>query len=94
MQGFETRSVRMERLSLLTFQAPAEDVDRIMEAVVKVAPLVMGNYDSNAYHPGWVSNDIARSRGPPQVRKRKSASAPERLKYPSSFLTIRGLSNR
>jgi hypothetical protein len=49
MHGFETRSVRMERLLLVTVQAPAEDVDRIMEEVVKIAPLAMGKYDSNAY---------------------------------------------
>jgi hypothetical protein len=51
-RGFETRSVRMERMCLLTFQAPAEDVDRIMRAVVEVTPLTMGNYDSNAYQSG------------------------------------------
>ena len=47
--NFETKSVRMERMILLNFQAPAADVDRIMEAVVKVVPLAMGKYDSNAY---------------------------------------------
>jgi hypothetical protein len=51
-QGFETKSVRMERMCLLAFQAPTEDVDRIMEAVVKVTPLAMGNYDSNAWQSG------------------------------------------
>jgi len=51
-QEFATKSVRMERLCLLTFQAPADDVDRIMEAVVKVTPLAMGNYDTNAYQSG------------------------------------------
>ena len=49
MQGFETSSVRMERLLLVTVQMPVEDVDRIMEHVVKAAPLTMGKYDSNAY---------------------------------------------
>jgi hypothetical protein len=49
MQGFETSSVRIERLLLVTVQMPAEDVDRIMEHVVKAAPLAMGKYDSNAY---------------------------------------------
>ncbi|TIL80770.1 MAG: hypothetical protein E5Y76_06060, partial [Mesorhizobium sp.] len=29
--------------------APASDVDRIMEAVVAIAPLSTGKYDSNAY---------------------------------------------
>ena len=50
--NFETKSVRMERMVLLTLQAPADDVDRIMEAVVEVAPLTMGKYDSNAYQSG------------------------------------------
>jgi hypothetical protein len=50
--SFETKSVRMEPMVLLTLQAPAEDVDRIMAAVVVVAPLAMGKYDSNAYQSG------------------------------------------
>jgi hypothetical protein len=49
LQNFETKSVRMERLLLVTVQMPSEDVDRIMEEVVKAAPLLMGKYDSNAY---------------------------------------------
>jgi hypothetical protein len=49
---FETRSVRMERVCLLILQAPADDVDRIMDEVVKIAPLAMGKYDSNAYQSG------------------------------------------
>lgn len=61
---FETESLRMERLTLLTFQAPQEDVDRIMAAVVRIAPLVMGAYDSNA----WVS-------GPGTERYRPRAGA-------------------
>ena len=40
--SFETKSVRMERMVLLVLQAPTDDVDRIMEAVVKVVPLTMG----------------------------------------------------
>jgi hypothetical protein len=51
-QGFETKSVQMERMCLLTLQAPADDVDRIMGEVIKVTPLFMGNYDSNAYQSG------------------------------------------
>ncbi|MER8582465.1 hypothetical protein NKG95_27825 [Mesorhizobium sp. M1423] len=47
--GFETKSLRMELLLLVTFQAPAADVDRIMEAVVAIAALRMGKYDSNAF---------------------------------------------
>ena len=50
--NFETKSLQMERMVLLTLQAPVGDVDRIMEAVVKVVPLAMGKYDSNAYQTG------------------------------------------
>jgi hypothetical protein len=57
--GFETTSVRMELLLLLTVQAPVADVDRIMEAVVAIAPLAMGKYDSNAYQS---ANGIERYR--------------------------------
>ena len=47
--NFETKSVRMERMVLLSLQAHGDDVDRIMEAVVAIVPLAMGKYDSNAY---------------------------------------------
>ncbi len=50
--SFETKSLRMEPMVLLNLQAPINDVDRIMEAVVKVVPLTMGKYDSNAYQSG------------------------------------------
>ena len=50
--NFETKSVRMEPMALLNLQAPVDDVDRIMEAIVKVVPLTMGKYDSNAYQTG------------------------------------------
>ena len=51
-RSFETTSVRMEQFVLLSFQAPTEDVDRIMKAVVEITPLAMGSYDSNAYQSG------------------------------------------
>ena len=51
-QAFETTSVRMERMLHLRFQAPAEDVDRIMEHVCRILPLVHGSYDQNAYQSG------------------------------------------
>lgn len=47
--GFETTSLRMTLLLLVTFQAPVADVERIMEAVVAITPLRMGKYDRNAY---------------------------------------------
>src|ERR1700712_1531964 len=46
---FETKSGRMQPMRLMTFQAPFEDIERIMGEVVKVAPLVMGKYDGNAW---------------------------------------------
>jgi hypothetical protein len=48
-QGFETTSVSMQRMVILAFQAPVDDVDRIMGEVVRIVPLAMGKYDSNAY---------------------------------------------
>ena len=51
-RSFETKSVRMEQRLLLTVQAPVDDVDRIMEKVVKFAPLAMGKYDNNAFQSG------------------------------------------
>lgn len=51
-QRFETTSVMMERILLLTFQAHSGDVERIMAEVVKIIPLAMGKYDSNAYQSG------------------------------------------
>lgn len=48
-QPFETPSVRLSHAVLVTFQAPREDVDRIMNDVVTITPLPMGKYDSNAF---------------------------------------------
>ncbi len=47
--GFDTRPITMEPLWLIAYQAPAEDVDRIFDAIIKVAPLVQGKTDRNAY---------------------------------------------
>ncbi|TIT60307.1 MAG: hypothetical protein E5W60_18850, partial [Mesorhizobium sp.] len=66
--GFETKSVRMQLLLLVSFQAPSADVDRIMDAVVAITPLGMGSYDSNAFQ----SNDTSTVPG----RCRSSVSAP------------------
>jgi hypothetical protein len=49
LAAFETLSLRMESQLLLRFQAPPEDVDRIMAAVTALTPLAMGKYDGNAY---------------------------------------------
>ncbi len=49
-QGFETTSVRMERLLEMRVFAPEEDANRIMEHVCQVVPLAQGDkYDSNAF---------------------------------------------
>ena len=50
--AFETRSVRMRPVLLMTVQAPIEDVERIMIAVTQVTPLAMGAYDNNAFQSG------------------------------------------
>jgi hypothetical protein len=50
--GFTTKSVRMERMLLLSVQAPEEDIDRLMDAVISITPLGMGSYDQNAYQSG------------------------------------------
>ncbi len=57
IQRFETRSVVMEQMLLLTFLAPADDVDRIMSKVIEITPLVMGSYDSNQYYYPWKSKN-------------------------------------
>jgi hypothetical protein len=49
MQGFETKSVTMERMLLVAVQAPSEDVDRLLKAIIAVTPLTMGRYDCNAF---------------------------------------------
>ena len=47
--GFETMSVKLVPMLLLTVQAPPEDVERLMTEVTRITPLAMGNYDRNAY---------------------------------------------
>lgn len=47
--AFETTSTRLEPRLLLSFQAPAEDVERILGAVTAITPLTLGAYDNNAY---------------------------------------------
>ncbi len=51
--GFDTRPLLLEPMWVLTFQAPAEDIDRIFDAVRSVTPLVHGKTDQNGYRaPG------------------------------------------
>lgn len=47
--GFDTRPLQMEPMWLVTFQAPAEDIDRIFDAVRSIAQLVHGKTDQNGY---------------------------------------------
>ena len=47
--GFDTASVIMQPMVLMTVQAPVEDLERIMAAVTTVTPLTMGRYDGNAF---------------------------------------------
>ncbi|MFE0015823.1 hypothetical protein ACFWXH_13325 [Mesorhizobium sp. NPDC059054] len=47
--AFETRSTTLQPVLLVAFQAPTEDIDRIMAEVTAIIPLVMGKYDSNSY---------------------------------------------
>lgn len=47
--GFDTRPLKMEPMWLITFQAPAADIDRIFDAVRAVVPLVHGKTDQNGY---------------------------------------------
>jgi hypothetical protein len=74
-QEFETKSVWFRGFCLLTFQAPAEDVERIMTEVVKITPLTMGHYDNNAYQSGSGTERYrplagAAAGSEPMVRKR------------------------
>lgn len=49
MIAFETGSVAMQRLILITVQTPKEDVARLLQTVIEIDPLAMGKYDSNAF---------------------------------------------
>lgn len=49
MKAFETHSVEMRRLFLITVQTPRDDVARLLKTVIGINPLAMGKYDSNAF---------------------------------------------
>ena len=66
VSSFETGSVRMVQMLLVTFQAPGEDVDRIMQVVIGIDPLIAGSYDSNAFQS---------SAGTERYRPREGAAA-------------------
>ena len=54
-QGFETKSVRMERLLTVSVFAPEEDADRIMAHVSEIVPLTQGE----KYDPTPISRPLA-----------------------------------
>lgn len=48
MEGwFDTHPIFMQPMWLIMFQAPPENMERIFDAVIDVAPLVQGKTDSN-----------------------------------------------
>ncbi len=47
--GFETPAIAMEPHWLVSFQAPAEDIDRIFDEILKCTPLTHGKTDHNGY---------------------------------------------
>ncbi len=49
LTAFETRSLTMRDMWLVSVQAPAEDAARLLDAVRAVDPLILGAYDSNAF---------------------------------------------
>ena len=48
-QLIETNSLRLEPCLLVSLQAPEADVERIMAAVTRLAPLAIGRYDRNVF---------------------------------------------
>jgi hypothetical protein len=48
LSDFATTSVQMSRQWLVTFQAPEDEIDGILEAVTQAVPLEYGNYDKCA----------------------------------------------
>ncbi len=48
-QGFETNAIKMEPHWLVSFQAPATDVDRIFNRITDFTALQHGKTDKNAY---------------------------------------------
>jgi hypothetical protein len=49
MKSFDTQSVEMRRLFLITVQTPKNDVSRLLKTIIEIDPLAMGKYDSNAF---------------------------------------------
>jgi hypothetical protein len=54
-EGFDTTPITLQPMWLIMFQAPSQDIDRIFDAIVDVAPLPQGKTDRNGYRaPGGV----------------------------------------
>ncbi len=51
IEPFETASLSLQRHYAVRILAPADDVERLMENICKVTPLLQGAYDCNA----WIS---------------------------------------
>ena len=49
LNGFETAGAIVRPMVLMTVQAPAGDIERILAAVTALTPLSMGAYDGNAF---------------------------------------------
>ncbi len=98
LNAFETRSVTLQSMLLVTFQAPIEDVDRIMTYVTAIIPLVMGKYDSNSYQTAEGMERYRPLQVRQQGRKLNSANAPGSskyfLKYPRTNSWLRGWSRQ
>jgi len=46
---FDTPPIGMQPMWLIMFQAPAEDIDRVFEAITEITPLDQGKTDRNGY---------------------------------------------
>jgi hypothetical protein len=49
LEARETPTLSLQSMLLVIILAPAGDIDRLMEAVGRLTPLPMGNYDCNAF---------------------------------------------
>ncbi len=73
--GFDTRPIEMQPMWALMFQAPSEDVDRIFDAVTRVAPLTQGKTDRNGYRaPGGLEYYRPGKARPPAPRTTRATA--------------------
>lgn len=74
------KHAKFRDLDPLPFPAPVEDVERVMAEVVRITPLSMGAYDSNAYQTAtrierYPSLEGTAAGPEPMVRKRPGTIA-------------------